>query len=121
LAIAAAPFSLGSVEGFGHSKYVKFHTSPTAESIQWRVPAALRVIGLLFNLAGGISFAITKNGMTAGTLAEGTQIDDGIMVDSSSFQQGFYLLRWSVNEGDIVTFSKNQASAPDFIIYYEYV
>jgi hypothetical protein len=122
LAIAASPFQFTAIPGVNHAKYVRFNTSPGAQSLTWRLNADIAVKGFVMLTAGGINFGISKNGMVAGgTIPEGTQIDDGIYWMVTSTQFGVYLLPWSVFKNEIVTFSKSQASAPEVIVYYEYV
>jgi hypothetical protein len=122
LAIAASPFQFSAIPGVNHAKYVRFNTSPGAQSLTWRLNADVAVKGFLMITAGGISLGITKNGMVAGgTIPEGTQIDDAIFWMVVSTQAGYYPIPWSIFKNEIVTFSKNQASAPEIIIFYEYV
>jgi hypothetical protein len=101
------------------NKYFKFHTSPQQDSIVWHVDASYIVRGFTMLTGGGILCAITKNGLLAQTVftSEGTQIEDAVYV-AGTFAQGFYAVPWSLHSGDIVTVSKNTASAPELMIHY---
>jgi len=122
LAIAASPFTFTATPGVSHAKYIRFNTSPGAQSLTWRLNADIVVKGFAMLTTGGISLGITKNGMVAGgTIPEGTQIDDGIYwMEVSTGGAALYLIPWSVFKGEIITFSKNNASAPELILFYEY-
>jgi ABC-type siderophore export system fused ATPase/permease subunit len=124
-----ANISLGSSERQGSSHFFKFHTSPTFEVISWR-PATSIVIKGILPITLSINFAVTKNGMgaasgglgdsTGTTLPEGSEVSGGqIIYAGAAAAFNVYPVKISVAFGEIVYVSKNQASAPSMLIFFD--
>lgn len=109
----------------GGSRLFKFNTAPQDQTIIYNPDGFRRVTGMVFATGGGINFAMTKNSMSHASLAalpEGSQIASGqILWFSDSTTAGDYRgWNFPIYFGETLYLSKNQASAPVVILFFDF-